>query len=185
MAKPMFTGVITALVTPFHDDGSLDVDAYRKLIRAQIADGVTGLVPMGTTGESVTLDDDEHATIVKTCVEECKGKVPVIAGAGGNDTKKAIAKHKKIASLGVDGSLQVTPYYNKPTQEGLYRHFRAIAESNPLPIVLYNVPGRTGVDMLPETVARLAKDCPTIVAVKEATGSVARAQDIINRIERA
>jgi 4-hydroxy-tetrahydrodipicolinate synthase len=182
--KPLFTGVITALATPFHDDGSLDLDSYRKLIKEQIASGVTGLVPMGTTGESVTVDDAEHEAIVKACIEECKGKVPVIAGAGANDTKKAIAKHKKIAALGADGSLQVTPYYNKPTQEGLYRHFRAIAESNPLPIVLYNVPGRTGVDMLPETVARLAKDCPTIVAVKEATGSISRAQDVINRIER-
>jgi 4-hydroxy-tetrahydrodipicolinate synthase len=184
MAKPRFTGVITALVTPFHDDGSLDLDSYRKLIRQQIEDGVTGLVPMGTTGESVTLDDEEHSACVKACVEECRGKVPVIAGAGANSTKKAIAAHKRVASLGADAALHVTPYYNKPTQEGLYRHFKAIAESNPLPIILYNVPGRTGVDMLPETVARLAKDCPSIVGVKEATGSAARAQDVINKITR-
>ncbi len=182
MTKPLFTGVYTALVTPFHDDGSLDLDAYKKLIDEQLAAGVSGLVPMGTTGESVTLDDEEQARCVKTCVDLCKGKVPVIAGAGANDTRKAVAKHKQIASLGVDGSLQVVPYYNKPTQEGLYRHFRTVAESNPLPVVLYNVPGRTGVDMLPETVARLARDCPTIVAIKEATTSVARAQELVNKV---
>ena len=184
MAKPMFSGVITALVTPFHDDGSLDLESYRKLIKQQIEAGVSALVPMGTTGESVTLDDEEQAACVKACIEECKGKIPVIAGAGANDTKKAIAKHKKVKALGADAALHVTPYYNKPTQEGLYRHFKAIADSDPLPIVLYNVPGRTGVDMLPETVARLAKDCPSIVAVKEATGSAARAQDIINKVAR-
>lgn len=184
MSKPRFTGVITALVTPFHDDGSLDLNAYQGLIQDQLAMGVTGLVPCGTTGEASTLSADEHASVVKTCVDTVSKRVPVIAGAGANDTKKAIETHKRIAELGVDGSLQVTPWYNKPTQEGLYRHFRAIAESNPLPIVLYNVPGRTGVDMLPDTIARLAKDCPSIVAVKEATGSIQRAQEILNKIER-
>jgi 4-hydroxy-tetrahydrodipicolinate synthase len=182
--SPRFTGVFTALVTPFHDDGSLDLDAYRALVRAQIDAGVDGLVPCGTTGEASTLNADEHVAVVKACKDEVKGRVPVIAGAGANDTKKAIETHKRVAELGADGSLQVTPWYNKPTQEGLYRHFRAIAEANPLPIVLYNVPGRTGVDMLPETVVRLAKDCPSIVGIKEATGSIQRAQEILNKVER-
>ena len=177
MTKPRFTGVFTALVTPFHDDGTVDLTAYRALIEDQLAMGLSGLVPCGTTGEASTLTTDEHAQVVKTCVDTVNKRVPVIAGSGANDTKKAIETHKRIAELGVDGSLQVTPWYNKPTQEGLYRHFRAVAESNPLPIVLYNVPGRTGVDMLPETIVRLAKDCPSIVAVKEATGSIQRAQD--------
>ncbi len=184
MTKPRFTGVYTALVTPFHDDGAVDLNAYKALIEDQLAMGVSGLVPCGTTGEASTLSTDEHAQVVKTCVDSVNKRVPVIAGAGANDTKKAVETHKRIAELGVDGSLQVTPWYNKPTQEGLYRHFRAVAESNPLPIVLYNVPGRTGVDMLPETIVRLAKDCPSIVAVKEATGSIQRAQDILNKVER-
>jgi 4-hydroxy-tetrahydrodipicolinate synthase len=184
MTKPRFTGVYTALVTPFHDDGSVDLNAYKALIEDQLAMGVSGLVPCGTTGEASTLSADEHAQVVKTCVDTVNKRVPVVAGAGANDTKKAVETHKRIAELGVDGSLQVTPWYNKPTQEGLYRHFRAVAESNPLPIILYNVPGRTGVDMLPETIVRLAKDCPSIVAVKEATGSIQRAQDILNKVER-
>lgn len=181
---PRFTGVFTALVTPFHDDGSLDLDAYRGLVRAQLDAGVSGLVPCGTTGEASTLSTEEHLAVVKACKDEVQGKVPVVAGAGANDTKKAVEMHKRVAALGVDGSLQVTPWYNKPTQEGLYRHFRAVAESDPLPIILYNVPGRTGVDMLPETIVRLARDCPSIVAVKEATGSIQRAQEILNKVER-
>lgn len=182
MARPLFTGVYTALVTPFHDDGSLDLEAYRALVRAQLEAGVSGLVPCGTTGEASTLSVEEHLKVVETCKDEVKGRVPVVAGAGANDTKKAVDMHKRVHALGVDGALHVTPWYNKPTQEGLYRHFRAVAEAAPLPIVLYNVPGRTGVDLLPETVVRLAKDCPTIVSVKEATGSIQRAQDILNRL---
>jgi 4-hydroxy-tetrahydrodipicolinate synthase len=184
MAKPRFTGVYTALVTPFHDDGSLDLESYRALVRNQLDAGVSGLVPCGTTGEASTLSVDEHVAVVKACKDEVKGKVPVVAGSGANDTKKAVEMHKRMHELGVDGALHVTPWYNKPTQEGLYRHFRAIAEAAPLPIVLYNVPGRTGVDMLPDTIARLAKDCPTIVAVKEATGSIQRAQEILNKVTR-
>ena len=183
MPKPRFTGVITALVTPFHEDGALDLDAYRALVREQLAAGVDGLVPCGTTGESVTLSHDEQLRLVKACQEEARGMVPVIAGAGANDTRKAVANQQSMHELGVDATLHVTPYYNKPTQEGLYRHFRAVAEAAPTPVILYNVPGRTGVDMLPETVARLAADCPTIVGVKEATGSIARAQDVLNRIQ--
>jgi 4-hydroxy-tetrahydrodipicolinate synthase len=178
-----FTGVMTALVTPFHDDGSLDLDSYRALIKQQLDAGVTGLVPCGTTGEASTMTQEEHLLVVKTCKEAVAGKVPVIAGAGANDTKKAIEMQQKVAALGVDGTLQVTPWYNKPTQEGLYRHFRAIAESTPsTSIVLYNVPGRTGVDMLPETIIRLARDVKNIVAVKEATGSIQRAQEILNKL---
>jgi 4-hydroxy-tetrahydrodipicolinate synthase len=183
MTKPRFSGVITALVTPFHEDGSLDLASYRALVRDQLAAGVDGLVPCGTTGESVTLSPDEVLQVVKACKDEARGMVPVIAGAGANDTRKAVHNQRALHELGVDATLHVTPYYNKPTQEGLYRHFRAVAAAAPTPVILYNVPGRTGVDLLPETVARLAADCPTIVGVKEATGSVARAQDVLNRIQ--
>jgi 4-hydroxy-tetrahydrodipicolinate synthase len=182
LAAPRFTGVFTALVTPFHDDGKIDFDAYRALIRAQLQAGVNGLVPCGTTGEASTMSPDEHAEVVATCVKEVAGKVPVVAGAGANDTAKAVALTKRVKELGVDGVLQVTPWYNKPTQEGLYRHFKAIADATDLPVVLYNVPGRTGVDMTPETVVRLAKDCRTVVAVKEATGSIQRAQELVNKL---
>jgi 4-hydroxy-tetrahydrodipicolinate synthase len=185
-SQPRFTGVFTALVTPFHDDGALDLESYRALVRAQLEAGVSGLVPCGTTGEASTLSVEEHVAVVEACRDEVRaagGKVPVIAGAGSNDTAKAVQMHKRMHALGVDGALHVTPWYNKPTQEGLYRHFRAIAEAAPLPIVLYNVPGRTGVDLLPDTIVRLAKDCPSIVAVKEATGSIQRAQEILNKLE--
>lgn len=181
---PRFAGVFTALVTPFHEDGSLDLDSYRALVRAQLDAGISGLVACGTTGEASTLSTQEHLAVVRACQDEVRGRVPVIAGAGANDTLEAMKMHQRVAELGVDASLQVTPWYNKPTQEGLYRHFRAIAESNPLPIILYNVPGRTGVDMLPDTIVRLAKECPSIAAVKEATGSIQRAQEILNRVER-
>ena len=136
MPKPRFTGVITALVTPFHDDGSLDLASYRALAREQLAAGVDGLVPCGTTGESVTLSPDEVLQVVKACKDEARGMVPVIAGAGANDTKKAVHNQKAMHELGVDATLHVTPYYNKPTQEGLYRHFRAVAEAAPTPVIL-------------------------------------------------
>lgn len=179
MSTPRFTGVYTALVTPFHEDGSLDLEAYRALIEEQIAAGIQGLVPCGTTGEAATLSPEEHLTVVRTCVEQVKGRVPVVAGAGANATARAVEMHRQVKELGVDGALHVTPWYNKPTQEGLYRHFRALADAASLPIVLYNVPGRTGVDLLPETVLRLARDCGDVVAIKEATGSAARAQDVL------
>lgn len=182
MSTPRFTGVFTALVTPFHDDGRLDLAAYRSLVRSQLDAGVSGLVPCGTTGEASTLTTDEHIEVVRACKDEVAGRVPVVAGAGANDTAKAVDMHRRMHALGVDGALHVTPWYNKPTQEGLYRHFRAVAEAAPLPVVLYNVPGRTGVDLLPETVVRLARDCPTIVAIKEATGSIQRAQDLLDRL---
>lgn len=183
MSEPRFTGVMTALVTPFHDDGHPDLEAYKGLIDQQLEAGVHGLVPCGTTGEAATMTRDEQLAVIKTCVERVAGRVPVIAGAGDNATARAVDMHKRIADVGVDGSLQVTPWYNKPTQEGLFRHFEAVAASDPLPIVLYNVPGRTGVDLLPETVIRLAKACPSIVAIKEATGSCQRSQDLLCRLD--
>lgn len=182
MSNPTFRGVFTALVTPFLDDGSIDLDAYRRLIEKQIESGVHGLVPCGTTGEAATLRHEEHLLVVRTCVEQVAGRVPVIAGASANDTAQAVALHRDVEKLGVDAALHATPWYNKPTQEGLYRHYRAIAQSSDLPIVLYNVPGRTGVDLLPATIERLAKEFPSIVAVKEATGSVARAEDILRNV---
>src|SRR5690606_24880868 len=145
--------------------------------------GVTGLVPCGTTGEAATLTVEEHLTVVKTCVEQVKGRVPVVAGAGNNSTDRAIELHKSVKELGVDGALHVTPWYNKPTQEGLYRHFRAIAASASLPVVLYNVPGRTGVDLLPATVERLAREVKDVVAIKEATGSTQRSEEILRRLD--
>lgn len=184
MSSPRFTGVYTALVTPFDDSGALDLEAFRRLIDEQIDAGVTGLVPCGTTGEAATLTVEEHLQVVRTCVEQVKGRVPVLAGAGNNATDRAVEMHKQVQELGVDGALHVTPWYNKPTQEGLYRHFRAVADASPLPVVLYNVPGRTGVDLLPATLERLATDCPTIVGVKEATGSVARSEEVLARVEK-
>ena len=182
MSTPVFRGVFTALVTPFNEDGSLDLQSYRRLIERQIEAGVHGLVPCGTTGEAATLRQEEHLMVVRTCVEQAAGRVPVIAGASANDTVQAVALHREVAKTGVDAALHATPWYNKPTQEGLYRHYRAIAESADLPIVLYNVPGRTGVDLLPATIERLARECSSVVAVKEATGSVARAEEILRTV---
>jgi 4-hydroxy-tetrahydrodipicolinate synthase len=175
----MFEGTFTALITPMRG-GAIDKDALVKLVEHQIDAGITGLVPCGTTGETPALSADEQALVVKTVVETVKGRVPVVAGAGANDTKKAIAQSQAMAELGVDGLLHVTPYYNKPPQRALIAHFEAIAESSPLPIILYNVPGRTACDMLPETVAALTVH-PKIAAIKEATGSVARAQHVIQK----
>jgi 4-hydroxy-tetrahydrodipicolinate synthase len=176
----MFTGVITALVTPFRN-GAVDEDALRNLVDEQIAAGVDGLIPCGTTGESATLDYDEHMQVVRILIEEAGGRVPVIAGTGSNSTREAIELSRLALEAGADGMLQVTPYYNKPTQDGLYRHFRAICEAVPLPTIVYNVPGRTGVDMSADTVARLC-DIPQVVGVKEATGSAQRASDIIAKV---
>jgi 4-hydroxy-tetrahydrodipicolinate synthase len=174
-----FTGVITAIVTPFRN-GALDEDALRRLIGEQIAAGIDGLVPVGTTGESPTLSFEEHIRVIKVTVEEARKRVPVIAGTGANSTKEAIELSRAAREVGADGMLQVTPYYNKPTQDGLYRHFKAIVDEVPLPTIVYNVPSRTSVDLLPDTVARLC-DLPAIVGVKEATGSAQRAAQIISR----
>ena len=174
-----FEGAMTALVTPMRD-GRVDEKALGELVELQIAGGIDALVPCGTTGESATLDHEEHAQVIRHVVRAAKKRVPVIAGAGSNATSEAIALSRAAHEAGADGLLHITPYYTKPTQEGLYVHFKAIAEAVPLPIVLYNVPGRTGCDLLPETIARLA-EVPSIVAVKEATGSVVRAQQIVQR----
>jgi len=167
----VFTGCGTALVTPFRRDLSLDETTLRRLIRRQIDEGIDFLVPCGTTGESPTLTRDEHVRVVAITVEEAKGEVPVLAGAGGNDTAEVIALGGELRQVGADGLLSVNPYYNRPTQEGLYRHFRAIAEAVPLPIVLYNIPGRTGVNVETPTLLRLA-DIDNIVGVKEASGNI-------------
>jgi 4-hydroxy-tetrahydrodipicolinate synthase len=175
----MFTGVITALVTPFRN-GALDEDALRRLVNDQIAQGVDGLVPCGTTGESPTLTSEEHILVIKVVVDETRKRVPVIAGTGSNSTREAIDLSRAAKEVGADGMLQVAPYYNKPTQDGLYRHFKAIIDEVPLPTVVYNVPGRTACDILPETAERLC-DIPQVVAIKEATGSAQRAAQILAR----
>jgi 4-hydroxy-tetrahydrodipicolinate synthase len=175
----MFSGVITAIVTPFRG-GKLDEDALRRLVNEQIAAGIDGLVPVGTTGESPTVSYEEHVRVIKVVVEETKRRVPVIAGTGGNATNEAIELSKAAKEVGADGLLQVTPYYNKPTQDGLFRHFKAIVDEVPLPTIVYNVPSRTSCDLLPETVARLC-ELPSIVAIKEATGSALRAAQILAR----
>jgi 4-hydroxy-tetrahydrodipicolinate synthase len=173
-----FTGVGTALVTPFRKDGSLDEATVRSLVRRQIEGGVHFVSPCGTTGEAPTLSQSEKIRVVELVVEEADGRVPVLAGAGGYDTREVIELAHEYERIGVDGILSVTPYYNKPTQEGLYQHYKAIAESTPLPIVLYNVPGRTGVNLEPATVVRLAA-LPTIVGVKEASGSLVQMSEIV------
>jgi 4-hydroxy-tetrahydrodipicolinate synthase len=175
----MFTGCGTAMVTPFRQSGSLDEPALRRLIKRQIDEGIDFLVPCGTTGESPTLTHAEHLRVVEITVELAKGKVPVLAGAGGYNTAEVIAMAREIASIGADGILSVTPYYNKPTQEGLFQHFKAIAAAVPLPIILYSVQGRTGVNIEPTTVRRLA-DIENIVGIKEASGNISQMSTILN-----
>ena len=174
----MFKGSIVAIVTPFKG-GTLDEEAYRELIEFQIENGTSAIVPTGTTGESATLNMEEHARVIDLAVEAVNGRVPVIAGTGGNSTSEAIELTEHAKKVGADATLQVTPYYNKPTQEGLYQHFKAIAEAVSLPQVLYNVPGRTSVNMLPGTVARLAK-LPEVVAIKEASGNLGQMAEILS-----
>src|SRR3569623_180951 len=176
----MFTGVITAIVTPFRR-GAVDEDALRSLVEDQIANGIAGLVPVGTTGESPTLTFEEHIRVVEIVVKAATKRVPLIAGTGANSPAEAIELSLAAKKVGADGMLQVTPYYNKPSQEGMIRHFKAIIEACPLPTILYNVPGRTGCDLLPETIARLA-EVPEVVAVKEATGSALRAMLVFSRV---
>ena len=165
-------GSITALITPFNN-GEIDETAFRRLVEWQIAEGTHGLVPCGTTGESPTLSHTEHMRVVEVCVEAAGGRVPVIAGAGSNSTREAIELTRHAKSIGADAALTVTPYYNKPTQEGVYRHFAAIADAVDIPLVLYNIPGRSIVDISVETMARLSK-VANIVGVKDATGNIAR-----------
>ena len=175
-----FEGSMTALATPFRD-GAFDEASYRALVRQQIAGGTSVLIPMGTTGEAVTMTAEERFRAVRVAVEEAKGKVAVVGGAGSNSTAETIEGVRRVREAGADGTLIVTPYYNKPTQAGMVEHYRAIAKAHPgFPIVAYNVPGRTGVDLLPETCQRLC-DIPEVVALKEATGNMARAVDIIEK----
>ncbi len=177
----MFKGAMVAIVTPFKD-GRVDETALRELIEFQIANGTHGIVPCGTTGESATLSFEEHERVVEIAVEQVKGRVPVIAGTGSNSTEEAIRLTEHARKAGASGALMISPYYNKPTQEGLYRHFRKVAEAVDIPIVLYNIPGRTAVNMEPDTIARLAQ-IPNIVGVKEASGSMKQITDIIARCD--
>lgn len=179
----MFTGTGTALVTPFRTDGSLDENALRSLVKRQIDAGINFLVPCGTTGESPTLTHAEHLRVVELTLEIAKGKVPVLAGAGGYNTSEVISLGNELQKLGADGILSVTPYYNKPTQEGLFQHFKAIASAINLPIILYSVQGRTGVNIEPSTVLRLSQ-IPNIVGIKEASGSISQMGAILNLVSK-
>jgi 4-hydroxy-tetrahydrodipicolinate synthase len=179
----MFTGTGTALVTPFRPDGSLDEAAIRSLVKRQIDAGINFLVPCGTTGESPTLTHAEHLRVVELTLEVAKGKVPVLAGAGGYNTAEVIALANELQQLGADGILSVTPYYNKPTQEGLFQHFKAIASAVNLPIILYSVQGRTGVNIEPSTVLRLSQ-ITNIVGIKEASGNISQMGAILNLVPK-
>ncbi len=175
----MFKGSIVAIVTPFKRDGEIDEENLRQLVEFQIENGTDGIVPCGTTGEASTLDYEEHDKVIEIVVHQAKKRVPIIAGTGSNSTKEAIEITEHAKKVGADGALLVTPYYNKPSQEGLYRHYKTVAEAVALPQVLYNVPGRTGLNMLPQTVARLA-EIPNIVAIKEAAGSIQQVSELLS-----
>lgn len=176
----MFRGTYTALVTPFRDD-AIDIDAFERLIEAQIAGGVRGIVPVGTTGESPTLTHDERRQLIELAVKFARQRCQVIAGTGSNSTRDTIAHTREAQGIGADGALVVVPYYNKPSQEGLFRHFEAVAQATSLPIMLYNIPGRCGIDLAADTVVRLARACANIVAIKEASGSVDRVSELVAR----
>ncbi len=175
-------GCGTALVTPFRKDGSLDLDALRRLVQFQLREGIDFIVPCGTTGETPALEHAEYLAVVRTVLQEVAGKAPVIAGVGGNNTRKVIELAAEVRRLEVQGILSVAPYYNKPTQEGLYQHFKAIADSTDLPIIVYNVPGRTSSNIEPATVARLSK-IPNIVGIKEASGSIVQQMEVFAAVE--
>ncbi len=175
---PSFAGTHTALVTPFKKN-KIDKAAFKRLVDAQFTGGVTGVVPCGTTGESPTLTHEEHSEVIALAIEYTKGRGPVIAGTGSNSTAEAISLTKAAEKAGANASLQVCPYYNKPSQEGLYQHFKAVAKATKLPIILYSIPGRSGIEIAVDTCARLAADCKNIVAVKEAGGSVERVSQIL------
>ena len=175
-------GCGTALVTPFRRDGSLDEDALRRLVRFQLSEGIDFLVPCGTTGETPTLEHGEYLAVIRIVLGEVAGKVPVIAGVGGNNTRKVADLATEVSAMGVQAILSVAPYYNKPTQEGLYQHFKAIAESSAVPTVLYNVPGRTSSNIEPATVARLSK-ISNIIGIKEASGSITQQMEVLNAVQ--
>lgn len=179
----MIKGSIVAIVTPMFEDGSLDRDSLRKLIDWHVAEGTDAIVIVGTTGESATLSPDEHGEMIQLAVEHAAGRIPMIAGTGGNSTAEAIALTRHAKEVGADASLQVVPYYNRPTQEGMYRHFKAIAEAVDLPVILYNVPGRTVADMSNETVVRLAP-IDNIVGLKDATGNIGRGLELLKAVPK-
>ena len=176
----MFQGVFTAIVTPFNQDESINEDDLKKLMDFNIERGVSGIVPMGTTGESPTLNHDEHVRVIEIVCKHVGGRVPIIAGTGSNSTKEALFMTSRAKDLGADASLQVAPYYNKPTQEGFYRHFKKIADEVDLPLIIYNIPGRTGKNIETDTIVELAKH-PNIVGVKEASGNLPQMMDVIHR----
>ncbi|MGN0828271.1 MAG: 4-hydroxy-tetrahydrodipicolinate synthase [Akkermansia sp.] len=176
-----YQGLYTAIITPFRN-GEVDYEAFRALIEAQIAAGVDGIVPVGTTGESPTLSHKEHMDVIAAAIRTAAGRIQVIAGTGSNSTAEAIAMTQEAERLGADGTLQVCPYYNKPSQEGVYRHFKAVADSCALPVLLYSIPGRSGIEIAVDTVARLAADCPNVVAIKEAGGSVERVNQLVQAL---
>ncbi len=176
----MFHGSMVALVTPMHEDGAVDFDSLARLVEFHVENGTDAIVAMGTTGESATLDEKEHCEVIRRVVEMAAGRIPVIAGTGANSTSEAIALTRCAMEAGADACLLVTPYYNKPTQEGLYQHFRAVAEAVAVPQILYNVPGRTAVDMSNDTVDRLAS-ISNIVGIKDATGDMARGKELVER----
>lgn len=173
-----YAGAYTALVTPFRN-GKVDEEKYREFIEWQITEGIDGLVPCGTTGESATLTHQEHEEVIRICIDQAKKRVPVIAGAGSNNTAEAIRLTKFAKEAGADAALHITPYYNKPTQEGLFAHFKAIGEAVAMPLIAYNVPGRTSVHITPVTTARMFKEIPNVVGIKEATGNMTHVSDII------
>ncbi|MGJ9417997.1 4-hydroxy-tetrahydrodipicolinate synthase [Massilia sp. CMS3.1] len=180
----MIKGSIVAIVTPMFEDGSLDMDGLRTLIDWHVEEGTDGIVIVGTTGESATVTPEEHVELIKLTVDHARGRIPIIAGSGGNSTAEAIALTRAAKDVGADASLQVVPYYNRPTQEGMYRHFKAIAEAVDLPIILYNVPGRTVADMSNETIARLAP-IDNIVGVKDATGNIGRGIELLRMVDKS
>ena len=179
----MIKGSIVALVSPMFEDGTIDYDSYRNLIEMHIAAGTNAIVAVGTTGESPTVDYDEHNELVRVAVETAAGRIPVIAGTGSNSTKEAIELSAYAASVGADATLQVVPYYNKPTQEGLFQHFKAISEAVDIPISLYNVPGRTVADLKNDTVLRLL-ELPNVIGLKDATGDLGRASELLSRLPK-
>jgi 4-hydroxy-tetrahydrodipicolinate synthase len=180
----MIKGSIVAIVTPMFEDGSLDKDSLRKLLDWHVAEGTDGIVIVGTTGESATVSPEEHCELIKLTVEHVGGRIPVIAGSGGNSTAEAIALTRHARDVGADATLQVVPYYNRPTQEGMYRHFKAIAEAVDIPVILYNVPGRTVADMANETVVRLSS-VDNIVGLKDATGNIGRGIELLRNVDQS
>jgi 4-hydroxy-tetrahydrodipicolinate synthase len=174
----MWSGCLTALITPFRAGGAIDYEALGALVESQVAGGIQGVVPCGSTGEAATLSHDEHAQVIRAVVEMARKRIPVIAGTGSNSTAEAIRLTQEAERAGADGALLISPYYNRPPQEGLFRHYEAVAAATTLPLLLYNIPGRTGSNVLPETIARLSR-IPNIVGVKEASGSMAQIQEIL------